>query len=573
MARSVAAAISAIVLWSLLVGCAQNEPYHNELCPPAELVNRFALTGAPTLCDGCDANCFLTDDVPNDGDLATGDRIRGEGVVFDDGYDGVVIDGRGAATSSAFGWVASNASLSDTVTKVQLSSRTAVGVYRVGLSSNEMGTNQPSQVVVDKRGHAYVATRCPGCQAVVAKISALPYLCNDLNANRERETSTGLSDIRGWWSAPDQDECLLWQVPVGDTDSQPQALTIDAQGRLWVGLHTEGRYVILSPDDGTELGSIGVDHHPFGAAITPGGILWSLGRQEQGTLQPIATNSDLPNSAEVGSLSSLPEANLGNGIAVDENGWVFIANSEGGLLRYRPDELDALDGVGIWDSLDVPWSTASRGVTVLSGGTVYLTHPNVDSVTAHDSNSLEIIETYDLGDEEGSRPWGLCPDSDGLIWTANSGSSNVSVIDPNEGVVATVTTEDNNTTNSDFTGYGLMTYVAEIGNLYRTYGPLEACNLGVASQRFRVFYRLGFVGGGEIYFYGKSADTRDGLATANEVPLGVTSASRGFIEISDIMTAAGESPTRSWFQLRLMLDKGSRSPVVRELVLEEHCLP
>lgn len=574
MSGRVAVATSAMVIWSLLIGCDQVESTGvDQRCPQPELVDRFALTGAPALCEGCNTNCFLTYDAPDDGDLTVGDRIRGEGVTFDGTYDGIVINGRGAATSSSYGWVASNASLSDTVTKVNLSSRTTAGVYRIGLSSNEMGANQPSQVAVDQSGHAFVAARCFECQGVVAKISALPDLCIDLNANGELETSTGLGDIRGWWSAPDQDECLLWQVPVGDNDGQPLALTIDASGRLWVGLHTERRYAILDPDDGAELGSLEVDHHPVGAAISPEGILWSLGRQVQGAIQPIDTNADPPDTAAVGLLSPLPGTALGYGIAIDELGRVFVADSTGGLLRYRPDALDVLEGIGIWDSLDVTWSTSSRGVTLTYDGAVYLTHPNVDSVTVHNADSLEILDTFDIGTEGASRPWSLCPDGDGLIWTANSGSPNLSVIDPEVGVVDTVTTEDNNNTQGDFTGYGLMTFVNEIGNLYRTYGPLEGCDVGVPSQRFRVFYRLGFLEGGQILFFGRSANTRDGLATAREVLLGATSASRGFIEVADVMSAAGESPSRNWFQLRVRLDRGSRSPVVREIVLEEHCQP
>jgi len=87
----------------------------------------------------------------------------------------------------------------------------------------------------------------------------------------EKLKSSVPAPVLEWW----EDERVVLNVVVGDEDSEPLALAIDANNQVWVGLYQENRYVKLDGDTGEIRMSIPVPGCPRCAVIDSRGILFS----------------------------------------------------------------------------------------------------------------------------------------------------------------------------------------------------------------------------------------------------------------------------------------------------------
>ncbi|MFZ5788161.1 MAG: hypothetical protein ACOY3Y_17115, partial [Acidobacteriota bacterium] len=331
-ALAVVVCVAAVALGAT---CAVTDPSgeaEDPQCRPDVGVARQELVGDSRLCGGCDPDCWLTTDQPDQNDLDNDPDVWGDSVGYDPAKGGIVIVPPGVRVIGNYAWLA-NTSIS-AVTKVHLQTYTAQGVYRVGLSSLGTGGNDPSRTTVDILGCAYVANRAlGGGQGSVTKIAGELEDCHDLNGNSVIDTSSGLGDIRGWPGAVNQDECVLWNVPVGPVGSRPRALAIDALGRVWVGLWFAEQFVVLDSVDGHVISTVNIGLQPYGAAIAPDGRLWTT--TYGSALQSINTYTLVPSAADVGPLLTPPVDAYG--IAVDSHSRVFLANvSSGGICRYDP---------------------------------------------------------------------------------------------------------------------------------------------------------------------------------------------------------------------------------------------
>lgn len=559
----------------------------------ADGVVREGLLGAAGLCGGCDPACYATRDCPSGADDGDPSLIF-EGSVFNPMDGGIIIGEPSGEASGRYGWIA-NTNVS-TVTKIDLETRTVVGVYRVGLETVGAASNLSSRTAVDGQGYAYVANRAFNAQGSVTKIAPELDKCVDRNGNGIIDhTSAGLNDIKGWPGALDQDECVLWNVPVGNIDGRPRALVIDAKGRIWVGVHNDHTFVVLDPETGLDpitgapIATVNVSGCPYGAAIGADGVLWYVdnGGVTDGchgqAIESVDTTQEFPSGLDVLALHASPRA--GYGVGLDGMGRVFLAATQGGLLRFNPT-------TGGWTDHDHGLGS-SRGIVVTTEGLVYVGNRLHNSITEHDANSLDlaVIRTWLVGVAPVSvlGPFGVCPDYQGNIWTAGKDSASVAVIDPSlhpsESVidpslvttdplaVAAVATQGNNYTYSDFTGYNFSVYTNPTANCTRIFDSVDSCGLLVASTRSEIRYTATTPDPTTITFWGATADTLVGLETANEVLLGAAPPDSASLYVQTALLAAGENPDARFFQVRIELARnGSElSPVFRDMILMEYC--
>ena len=443
-------------------GCAQQgeTPGDSEGCPPSHLTERYELVGDMRICGGCDPRCRLTTDRPNQDDLDNDDRVWPASTEHIPAVDGIQIVPPGVRVTSMYAWLANTAV--STVTKVHMQRLRAEGVYRVGLKSLGSGGNDPSRTTVDILGCSYVASRAlGGGTGCVTKIAGDEEDCVDLNGNGRIDTSSGIGDIRGWPGDPDQDECILWNRPVGRRGDRPRALAVDALGRIWVGLYNAHQFVVLDSVDGHVISTVNVGLAPYGAAIANDGLLWTT---TIGTaIQSINTYTAFPTDADVGLVRTPPRRAYG--MAVDMEARVFLAETDnGGIVRYTPST----------DTFDYGPNTGGRstGVVVDEFGVAYTGDIGDHEVTMYDADSLAVLDVFDLAAGGGLRPKGVCPDFWDRVWAANMGSANVSVIEPTVVVVATIPVQYWNYTYSYFTGYGLLSFASMVGYVYRDYSIL-----------------------------------------------------------------------------------------------------
>jgi YVTN family beta-propeller protein len=79
--------------------------------------------------------------------------------------------------------------------------------------------------------------------------------------------------------------------------------------------------------------------------------------------------------------------------------------------------------------IQLPMGARPMGIAV-SGNTAYVTTGRAGGVAVIDLDKRAVIKTID---NVGKRPWGIAIDRDGLIYTANGPSDDISVIDPKAG--------------------------------------------------------------------------------------------------------------------------------------------
>ncbi len=140
------------------------------LAPVTKGTAREALIGAPELCGGCDDRCFVSRDIPNDGDFDD-PAFNVEDLVYDAGRGGLVIGSGKVAGGGLYAWISSNGS--NVVNKLSMETLENVGVYRTGRHGV---TSDPSRTAVDHHGNVYVANRA---NASVTKIAGSIGACLD----------------------------------------------------------------------------------------------------------------------------------------------------------------------------------------------------------------------------------------------------------------------------------------------------------------------------------------------------------------------------------------------------------
>jgi len=130
---------------------------------------------------------------------------------------------------------------------------------------------RPCAAAVDLDVHVWVANRGTGTVVKIFNEGGL-----DSNANGVIDTCRNLPDCKRdpcevyglvytpakalpWW----EDERVILNIEVGDMDSEPLVLAIDAYNNVWVDLYNEKRYVVLDGRTGEIPHSVEVRGHRY----------------------------------------------------------------------------------------------------------------------------------------------------------------------------------------------------------------------------------------------------------------------------------------------------------------------
>ncbi len=306
-----------------------------------------------------------------------------------------------------------------------------------------IGTNKayPSRVIVDFEGDVLIANRAFSGQGALTKIAGSLSSCIDRNNNGTIETSNdanddGLIDINDAAEYFGQeDECLLWTIPIGAFNTYPRALTIDGQGSAWVGTYGDKKAykVDLTTDPPEVVKTLNLPSSPYGFVLR-GDYLYSsaLG-------QPVM-RIDLTDDSIV--TMSAP----GNyGIAVDQNGIGVFGGS--GLLLCDFDKGGACQQITIGGSMN--------GVAVDQYGQIWGSRSGTVYKFANDGTVLGTVSipgSYGIAIGHDSDPRVI---SNYSAWRIDAGKEGAP-----PGAATEYNTKHKNGTNvnnytySDFTGFG-----------------------------------------------------------------------------------------------------------------------
>jgi hypothetical protein len=259
----------------------------------------------------------------------------------------------------------------------------------------------------------------------------------------------------------------------------------------------------------------------YGAVIDSQGILWAVNSCcGNGSMKSYNTSANTVtygittwNPGQLGALQTQTWSDKGNyGIAVDGQNRVWMAGH--GATAWTAARFDPRDGT--WARALASGGTYSgggRGVTVDSNGVVWVAQHNGGGgrLTGYDVDTLAIQHDVNLH-PSGRTPIGVGIGNAGRVWTANQGTSNMSVYDPRSGALSTYPVGGAPYTYSDFTGNLLRTFTAPVGHYIET---LEACPGNMPPEHW---YKLVWDGtepaGTTLQFRVRVAGTQAGLATA-----------------------------------------------------------
>lgn len=548
-------------------------------CPGAE-DNPMVHPGATEHCDGLDndcdgqvdnAPCALTvsgvgGDEPFDLSSASPDLVQNP-----DGS--VTLASSSEATANSFAWPSNDDE--GTVSRIDMLLNVEVARYVTVLripggnpadptgtppvSEWDSGCNRPSRSTVDLAGNAYVANRAhngSSCsvQGSVTKIgfydkdlcaaSLALCQCVDRDGNGTIETSKDVNgDDEISLGNPDEffgygDECVLWTVPIGASNSNARAMAIDADGFVWVGDWQGSKFFKLDPKDGQLVNpvdpnqpatgeGIDVEGRPYGAAIDSNGLLWYLHRNNTGSVGRIDTST----GKALGLDTSNPTG--GYGITVDRQDQVWLASLQdaaggGTVARYHKPSLtwttySAGLGAGTWAGRGITATAAGKTATgagivwaVFNGGS-----GGSGGSTAHlvgfDDDSGAVWDHVDLTDKCGANTSiGVGIGIADSVWVVNKGSDNACRYDPPGGIAAgevvDVPIGDGPYTYSDFTGNLLRTFTARKGTF--TY-VIEGCPEPTAQVQWTlVTWEAQTPGKSSVAVRVRNADTIDDFSSA-----------------------------------------------------------
>lgn len=445
------------------------------------------------VCDGLDQDC--------DGTFDEGTECLGFDAPGADGWQvgptssGVIVTGDGALTlepprmdivQPAL-WIANSGE--GTVSRLDPETGREVGRYPSATASSGLfvlgGTNAPSRTALDQRLDAYVANRAFDGQASVSKIAGEPARCVDRDMDGTIETSADLDGDGVIALDPmlgeffEDDECVLWTVPIGGTNAVARALAIGLAGPdgeagdVWVGMFNEQRAVVLSQVDGHEVASIPLGISPYGAVSGADGRVW-LTSGPAGYSAIIGIDPETYETEQV----TLPGTRLRTyGIAVDGLGRIVLAANDGawrGAVAYDPREstwaqsasLPANGGGttnllrGIAASADALWIAGPTP----SGGTLFeLAIGDLSLTTQHTLTGVS--DVVGVGVAFDGRVWGIARDT-----------SQAYRLDRTSGAIEAFPTGNQPYTYSDFTGFGLNGILGAIG-LHRV--TIEGCDSAI----------------------------------------------------------------------------------------------
>lgn len=468
--------------WAL---CANDvQPLSQEVCNRQDDdCNGQTDEGVTNRCGTCGQNCGPALHGPANG-TPFDEPAENSGLERDDdGAIGLVPGEAGEVFETNFLWVANSGE--GTVSKVHTTNLREVARYpSVGGNSAGLLANQehsPSRTAIDLVGDAYVANRFFDGQGSVTKIATRQEDCVDRNRNGRIDTSrdansNGIIDLNDPNEFVGQDdECIIWTVPVGRSGAVPRALAVDLgdanspNGNVWVGCFDERKFYKLSGVDGSLVAGlpnpVSVAHSPYGAVLDADSILWSTnlgtGFVPPSTLVGVDTLTH-----RAGAAIAFPRSGS-YGIALDGRGRLWFGGFFARLLTsYDPRNdadgqpvADPLAGGGAWRHITT--ANMVRGVSADGQGRIWAATNEGGSVAAWDTDTLQSLGNFRIG---GAGAVGVGVDFQGYIWGISQSGNLATRIDP-DGILpnADVSVGQSPYTYSDFSGFSLRQFARPRG--------------------------------------------------------------------------------------------------------------
>jgi len=219
---------------------------------------------------------------------------------------------------------------------------------------------------------------------------------------------------------------FITEYPVGDANSQPNAIAPDSRGDVWFTLATDYAIGELSPANGTT--------HEF-RVPNQNGSLVSWGLAVDGHRNLVWFTDQLADSVWSFSVSTdvftrhqLPD-HLGSPyqVAVDGSGDVWFTEIDGGRIgeitpRGTVSEYQVPTGASSTQGTTL---TGPAGIAIGKGGVVWFTEVYQNSVGSFSNGTFH---RYPLAGA--SSPTGVALDSAGNVWVTLHGGSDIAELDP-----------------------------------------------------------------------------------------------------------------------------------------------
>ena len=510
---------------------------------------------AEELCNGADDDC---DGVPDEnvtnacGDCSASCASECLGVGCPGGFDaaqaqGVVLeDGGGLTLSGETGianpviWVANSAE--GTVSKVDTRTRVELGRYRTGPAAYP----DPSRSTVNPHGDVVSVNRSEGSATRI-----LASDCRDQNGDG-LHTSSGAGDILAWG----QDDCVVWHLE-GMPGARGSAVEIrgvldgGVHEYVWVGAYFEGIIYEIDAEAGVFTGRQIAGVSPYGAALGPGGYLWTfaatwraLARIDTTTLE--RTDFDFPNTE------------WPYGITVDADGRVWIGGS---VARFDPES-------GQWET--PPQQVSGGGIAVDGNGDAFV--GEFGSAWHVDGETMQATAIPGAGGH------GWAVDFDGFAWSiawgwAMGGGGNATVVDPaTDAVVATVGGFVGPYTYSDMTGFQLVNATNPLGRFPHVF---EACD-GELARWAQITCDVDTPAGSAVSFRVRRGDSAESLTAASWIEVGSVPPAACPLDLTPVFAGAGltEQDARSaLLEVEATLTSADRQsrPVLRSMGVSHSC--
>ena len=327
---------------------------------------------------------------------------------------------------SAFPYLWVPSSIAGTVSKVDSETGDELARYRTGPAEV---TLNPIPTVVDLDGNCWVGNRDGG---TVVKIGlAERWSCVDRNGNGAIDTSSdrnGDGDISSdEMQAWGEDECVLFEVVLvageegahtpGDqhgnySSNRLQALAVDEENRLWVGVADRRSFFLIDGDSGEILNTVDLgpaDTRPYAAAVAAGGDLWCSSWPDTWILKiDPETDEILKVDLDHGS----------RGLALDGSQHLFVS----GFRHSRLSRVDlSTDDVDL--SLNADYEAS--GMAVTEDGQLWVAAPGSQVVRRYSTDGV-ILGSLQFA----NRPSAVALDGAGKVWITGQSSGVLVRINP-----------------------------------------------------------------------------------------------------------------------------------------------
>ena len=349
-------------------------------------------------------------------------------------------------------WIANSAQ--GTVSKIDTETGAELGRYIVRADS----AGSPSRTSVNRFGDVAVANRLGG----VTKIAGPLTSCVEKNGIPGIQTSSGPNDVLPWG----EDECVLWFSDIPHQDNRPVAWTngsFNQQTCEWEDVHVwtawsdwaAGTAVVALLDGATGqiLQEVPIPDLPqpwpgwfgfYGAAVDSDNNVWLS--QLQGS-NPSPSWLVRVNFSDFAYTGYPVPGEGGYGMTVTNDGYVWICGRE--TRRFNPQS-------EVWTSVPLLNGGVHTG-GCMGDGNGLLYRGSYAQIHGIDTQTLEVVQTLDVGQPGDDLIWGVAIDYDGYVWGVPRNGSRAYKVDSDVNqIVQTVEGLVGAYTYSDMTGFALV---------------------------------------------------------------------------------------------------------------------